>query len=88
MRAFCLTFDVSSSPFLLFNCFVGNNFQERYAALALESRTFGRWRAQSYALSKGLRRLVPLRLIKMFTENELGLLLAGPGEIDPDDWQR
>lgn len=24
----------------------------------------------------------------MFTENELGLLVAGPGEIDLDDWQR
>lgn len=62
--------------------------KERYAALALESRTYGRWRAQAHALSQGLRRLIPLGLLKMFTENELGLLVAGPGEIDLDDWQR
>eukprot|EP00752_Nemacystus_decipiens_P016811 g15043.t1 len=59
-----------------------------YASLALESRTFGRWRKQARALSRGLRRLVPLALLKMFTENELGLLLSGPGDIDPADWER
>eukprot|EP00903_Cladosiphon_okamuranus_P014905 g13802.t1 len=59
-----------------------------YASLALESRTFGRWRKQARALSRGLRRLVPLALLKMFTESELGLLLAGPGDIDPVDWER
>ena len=64
------------------------NSQALYASLALESRTFGRWRKQAKALSRGLRRLVPLALLKMFTENELGLLLAGPGDIDPADWER
>lgn len=82
--------NVRSSPclrcFHVLACLV--SFQERYAALALESRTFGRWRAQSRALSHGLRRLVPLGLLRMFTENELGLLLAGPGDINPDDWER
>ncbi|CAN0029115.1 unnamed protein product [Scytosiphon promiscuus] len=59
-----------------------------YASLAVESRTSGRWRKQAKALAHGLRRMVPLGLLKMFTENELGLLLAGPGDIDPDDWER
>ncbi|CAM9133251.1 unnamed protein product [Ectocarpus sp. 8 AP-2014] len=59
-----------------------------YAKLALESKTAGRWRKQAKALAHGMRRLVPLGLLKMFTENELGLLLAGPGDIDPGDWER
>ncbi|CAM9611328.1 unnamed protein product [Choristocarpus tenellus] len=59
-----------------------------YASLAVESRTYGRWCRQARALSSGIGRVVPLRLLCMFTENELGLLLAGPGEIDPEDWQR
>ncbi|CBJ30487.1 HECT domain and ankyrin repeat containing, E3 ubiquitin protein ligase 1 [Ectocarpus siliculosus] len=59
-----------------------------YAKLALESKTTGRWRKQAKALAHGMRRLVPLGLLKMFTENELGLLLAGPGDIDPGDWER
>ncbi|CAN0537885.1 unnamed protein product, partial [Scytosiphon promiscuus] len=54
----------------------------------VESRTSGRWRKQAKALAHGLRRMVPLALLKMFTENELGLLLAGPGDIDPHDWER
>ncbi|CAN0448343.1 unnamed protein product, partial [Laminaria digitata] len=62
--------------------------KELYAALALESRTYGRWRKQARAMAQGLKRLVPLVLLKMFNENELGLLLAGPGEIDPEDWER
>ncbi|CAM9232298.1 unnamed protein product [Ectocarpus sp. 4 AP-2014] len=59
-----------------------------YAKLALESKTAGRWRKQAKALAHGMRWLVPLGLLKMFTENELGLLLAGPGDIDPGDWER
>lgn len=35
-----------------------------------------------------MKRFVPLPLLKMFTENELGVLLAGPGDIDPDEWER
>lgn len=62
--------------------------QALYAKLALESKTAGRWRKQAKALAHGMRRLVPLGLLKMFTENELGLLLAGPGDIDPGDWER
>ncbi|CAM9593230.1 unnamed protein product, partial [Hapterophycus canaliculatus] len=62
--------------------------QGLYASLAVESRTAGRWRKQAKALSHGLRRMVPVGLLKMFTENELGLLLAGAGDIDPHDWER
>ena len=76
-------FPVYVSCFRSFRC-----QKERYAALALESRTYGRWRRQARAIAQGLKRLVPLSLLKMFNENELGLLLAGPGEIDPEDWER
>ncbi|CAM9391026.1 unnamed protein product [Discosporangium mesarthrocarpum] len=59
-----------------------------YADLAVESLTYGRWKKQAKALATGVNRLVPLGLLRMFSENELGLLLAGPGDIDPADWRR
>ena len=60
----------------------------RYVALVADRAVYGAARAQTDALARGVREIVPPALLGLFDEGELALLARGVPAVDVDDLER
>lgn len=67
---------------------VTNDNKAEYIALLTAWRCGTRVQEQMRAFNAGLFELVPQRLLAIFDDRELELLIGGISDIDIDDWQR
>lgn len=67
---------------------VTNENKAEYIELLTDWRINKRTREQMTAFNRGLFEVIPRRLIQIFDDRELELLIGGISEIDIDDWYK
>lgn len=69
------------------NIHVTNENKSEYVNLVIQWRFVSRVKPQMNAFLEGFNELVSLKLLQIFDENELELLMCGIGKIDVKDWK-
>jgi len=69
------------------NIHVTNENKSEYVNLVIQWRFVSRVKPQMNAFLEGFNELVSLKLLQLFDENELELLMCGIGKIDVKDWK-
>ncbi len=67
---------------------VDESNKETYVQLVTELKMKKSIETQTEAFLQGFDDIIPLNLIRIFSESELGLLVSGVPKVDVDDWKK